>query len=538
MFRIQLTLIVTFVALAGTPHVLLGQFNVASNGLSGLNETAGEYRKCWALLIGANYASRQDEVKKDPRDSKVLQQLDNAVSDAKAFADVLKQYYHGYDETTVTLLTDDSSDESTIPTADNIRKQIDRLCKVAEEGDSVLIFFAGHGFKDAETSCILPCDASIKSGRPLAGSVIKIPDDLVNMIGEIKCQHTLLIMDCCYSGEIFNSRQKLLFQEGQLNSSGDAALQREKGFQAIASCRSNQLASDGRLKNSPFTTALLDGLRHLPARSDADRRVWANRLAAYISMQPQFTESQRPECRNLIGTNGVFCFYPREQAEFEAFKLPPDLTGQLKAMFVSRQGNWWFDEMPWFIPSIRSEIIQEYTSSVSNPRANGQNTIEFEKDSLLEASKNVLDKGQLRTKATPETLAQFQARYRHAKMLLDAKDTQKLNDVLKLIEGELLGLCSGVRNSNAAASSSIDESESALIDAQLPIFAEDLHFFGFGSTLAQKRKCRSAIRGSDPSIHREERETKRTRCRHNLDTNRFVPSRLWAVLNAGGRKIL
>ncbi len=283
------------------------------DGITVFGEQKG-YRKNWALLIGINYTGRQEEIRLDPANRRALPELKNAANDAKALASVLKKYY-AYDDDAIIVLTDDADVENDMPTAARIRNELNELClpdKVQPE-DSVLIFFAGHGFKMDRASALsgnavslLPYDVTLSQGRPVGTKTFDLPDGLFELVAKIPARHKLIVLDCCYSGEIFNARGDVGFQSrSHAANRSDAALQQEPTFQAIASCRATQVASDGRDGNSKFTTALLDGLKHIPARSDGDRRVWANRLLAY--MRPNFDESQRPDCRNLIRSTGEFC---------------------------------------------------------------------------------------------------------------------------------------------------------------------------------------------------------------------------------------
>lgn len=326
--------------------------------------------KNWALVIGINYEGRQEELNKVESNRKLLPELKNAINDAKAIKSVLSTYYH-YDDARIVLLTDDGDN---LPTSQRIRAEITKLSKDVGKDDSLLFFFAGHGFKqssnvpEGDRVLLLPYDVQFREGEPLPASTLGVPNEFFKLIRNVPCFHKLVILDCCYSGEIFNARGEMDFQPRSPSANrGDMALQAERSFQAIASCRAMQVASDGRDGNSKFTTALLDALKHLPARREGDRRVWANRLLAYIS--PHFDEFQRPECRSLISSSGEFCLEPRDPDVFKDFILAPSDLIQLRAMVVSHQGSWWFEEMPWFIPAIRAEILSALTNQTNQTRS-------------------------------------------------------------------------------------------------------------------------------------------------------------------------
>lgn len=402
------------------------------------------YRKCWALLIGINYTGRQDEVGRDPANARALPRLNNAANDARALATVLKTYYH-YDDSSVTLLTDEGPVDS-LPTAARIREEINRLCDpgLVHADDSVLIFFAGHGFKlDQESALggnavyLLPYDVQLSRGQPTGLKRIGVPDELFRMVQEIPATHKLMVLDCCYSGEIFNAQGAHSFQSrGEAANRSDTILQKEPAFQAMASCRARQLASDGRGGNSRFTAALLDGLKYIPARSDGDRRVWANRLLAY--MQSEFDEFQRPDCRDLIGSTGEFCLFPREPELFAGFVLQAEDQSHLKAMVVSLQGNWWFEEMPWFIPGIRSEIVRKHEQAQTARRsATFSDLLEFEQ--LRKAAEELLVEKRLEQRKTGADDALAEMRFEHAHALIAVRDAKQLEATLQRIESDLSG---------------------------------------------------------------------------------------------------
>lgn len=321
-----------------------------------------KYRKSWAIIIGINYTGRQDEMAKDPANKRALPELKNAANDAKALAELLKEYYQ-YDAENVTILTDDS-DTKNIPTASRIREKINLLCdpKQVNEEDSVLFFFAGHGMRleDSLNShensvTLLPYDVDLSKGRPTGLNKIDISAELISYLEQIPAKHKLVILDCCYSGEIFNTTGRYSFQPRTVATTEDRDLQVYPTFQAMVSCRATQETPD----KSKFIKSLMDGLRYIPARSDDDRRVWSHRLLSYMS--PDFSKvPQKPDCRNLIGTVGEFCFFPRDPAKFAKFTLAEEEKTHLKSMVVSRQGNWWFDEIPWFIPTVRTAILKQH----------------------------------------------------------------------------------------------------------------------------------------------------------------------------------
>lgn len=421
---------------------VLAQSNSLSkeSGLTFEQNKNGGYRKNWAVLVGINYTGRQAEL--DSENKGALKALTNATNDAKTLAKILDKYFN-YDPSDggIIVLTDDSEDKGKIPTANNIREALNQLCvsgKVQKD-DSFLFFFAGHGNREGvdnqlkgNSVALLPYDVDLANGHPVGNRSIGVPNELFELVKKIGCDHKLIVLDCCYSGEIFNTTTGRGFRSASQSMSRiDPTLQSEPTFQAFASCRATQTSADSESivgsTNSKFTSAFIEGLLNIPARSDSDHRVWATRLLAY--MNSSFDQTQRPDCRNLINSTGEFCFYPDPRADFSEFGLNADEKSNLKAMVVSRQGNWWFDEIPWFIPSVRSEIIRLHEKTQPVNRSSSFSDL----ISIEHLKKSALEVIEQKTQSPIQ-----QIRYKHVKQILaEIGDAVKLRTTLENIESEL-----------------------------------------------------------------------------------------------------
>lgn len=404
--------------------------------------TAPAYRQTWALIIGIDYKGRQDDLRDSAADQAALPKLNNAVKDATVFAKTLQQYYgteSGYqDDEHVRVVTEEKA------TFQRIKEELGKLCdpqRVAPE-DSVLIFFSGHGVRTDKAAArlgdavaILPYDVMLSAGKPI-GNTIGIPYELVKDLDKSPARHKLLILDCCYSGEIFDlpvlpGSDSVAFRaRSETDDRSDKNLLYEPAFQALASCRASQVASDGSDGHSPFAAALIDGLKRLPSRNTEDRRVWVNRLFSHI--WPQFDQTQRPDCRNLIGTQGEFCFFPAPDKlkDLDEFRISVSEQSLLKASVASRQGNWWFDEMPWFIPSIREDIIKKHEERTKT-RASTYGALVDPRE--LEAT----------TREVLRALPKQELRYAHARLLLNTCNTKDFKKTLETIRNDLTEAAEG-----------------------------------------------------------------------------------------------
>ena len=138
----------------------------------------GKYR---ALIIGNNNY-------KDPK--KTWQPLNTPVSDALALENLLREHY-GFSD--ITRLQNASRKDILYA----LREISDRVLP----NDSVLIFYAGHGYLDQDTQkgYWIPVDANGADYTTyLRNSTIR---DEISIIAD-RSKHTLLISDSCFSGSL------------------------------------------------------------------------------------------------------------------------------------------------------------------------------------------------------------------------------------------------------------------------------------------------------------------------------------------------
>ncbi|TWU24839.1 Caspase domain protein [Novipirellula galeiformis] len=413
--------------------------DAANSGTTSLPLTSSEK---YALLIGVNYTEREAELSKSG-----LKPLSNAANDAVAFSKVLMDYY-GYERANTIVLTDGPDEDDGDPNLPEINEHIKNLRLRVDDDDSILVFFAGHAQKlkrapVGEQVALLPLDVEFKDREPVVS--VGLPDQLFKQVADFHCQHNLIVLDCCYSGEIFNSRGRFTFQPQTKGERSDASLQLVQSFQAIASCRDDQVAGDTPQyggANSKFMTVFLDGLKYLPIRKgkSRDTRVWANRLLEYVQGGLRSDDSQRPDCRSLSNDSGgnhggEFCFTPTTEglAKLTAAAEEELSDGgqlQLQAMIASCQGEWWFDEMPWFIPSIRALLIKQHSTRVPQKRSSAGVAAFVDIDELRKTANAVI-----RDRRIGDDLTSL--RYKHAGLLFQVKNSKQLEKALETIEKDL-----------------------------------------------------------------------------------------------------
>lgn len=316
-----------------------------------------QYGRSYAIVVGINY----EDVKVPEAARSLVPRLKNAENDANALHELLVKLY-GYQPDNVKLLVGPAATKEAIVGA------LDEFKEKIKPTDSLLVFFSGHGARidneNDERGAIYAANVQFSASANLAASGrLRMHKDLLPLLEACDAKHKLLILDCCHSGEIFSLRARPRSEADDRR--GDDLFAVSGSLQAMASCRDQQRASDGIGNNSPFTAALLQGLRRIPSREDSlSTRIGVNRLFMY--MRPELRNlpnGQSPDCR-LLGNSddGEFSFFPattaEAQAEFLRHKTSDKEFQLLQAMVPGGHGNWWFDETPWFVPGLRMMILE------------------------------------------------------------------------------------------------------------------------------------------------------------------------------------
>ena len=181
-----------------------------------------------ALVIGIN-------------DYMELPVLKTAVNDAKAVAQVLKDKY---DFKTTLLLN---------PTRTGIIDALDKFRETMGSRDSLLIYYAGHGWLDADADrgYWLPVDAK-SDRRSQWVSNATITDTLKTL----QAKHVMVVADSCYSGTLARSANVGL-------RSGDyfKRMSKKAARVALVSGGLEPVADKGGGGHSPFANAFIAALK-------------------------------------------------------------------------------------------------------------------------------------------------------------------------------------------------------------------------------------------------------------------------------------
>jgi len=185
-------------------------------------------------------------------------QLADAVRDASGMAKELSTDYR-FDK--VITLFDQQA------TRANIIREMEWLTDNVKKNDNVLIFYSGHGDykKTLNKGYWVPVDAQTES---TAGFISN--SDIQTFLGGIPSNHTLLIADACFSGDIFRGLEETVKKDDLQRYFEE--VERRASRQAISSGGLEPVMDGGRDGHSVFTYYLLKTLKENNAANlDADQ---------------------------------------------------------------------------------------------------------------------------------------------------------------------------------------------------------------------------------------------------------------------------
>lgn len=226
----------------------------------------------WAIVIGVEeYSDAQ------------INSLDFCVDDAQAMASVLVEKC-GYLPERVLLITDEENDADRRPTCDNLRQQVRRWLLKAEPGDTVLVFFSGHGFSQEGEGFLAPGDCR----KDNLGLTCLRTSEVRRMLSDCKASQKLLALDCCRAGATRSAGPSTR------GVSIEGAFGAAKGLITLAGCNPEQYSHEWpQQRRGFFTHFLAFGLR---GAADGDRNglVDSDELYAYVFKHvPQAVRRER-----------------------------------------------------------------------------------------------------------------------------------------------------------------------------------------------------------------------------------------------------
>jgi formylglycine-generating enzyme len=196
-------------------------------------------------------------------DYQALGKLKTCRADARALARVLVER-GGFDRRRVVLLTDDAEEPQNRPTFATLRRRITQIASLSGKGDTLLVFFSGHGITVDGQGYLVPMDGDVDTSVSLAW--------LKDELGKSKAETRMLILDACHAG---SAAKGVAVIAPDLTAKAD-------GLAMLLSCgdkeQSYPLAQGG---HSAFSAYLIEGLAGA-ADTNKDQAVTHDELFAYL----------------------------------------------------------------------------------------------------------------------------------------------------------------------------------------------------------------------------------------------------------------
>jgi len=224
--------------------------------------------------------------------------------DAEAVAAVLRDpEFCGYPQAQVKVLRDAAASR------DGILAALDALAAQAGEGDTVLLFFCGHGdLGDDGDYYLTTHDTRLKGSKVISGSGLR-QGELVEKLRAVKAKRLLLLVNACHSGELAPTLGpgEAAFTGAPLPSNTAAALLATgEGRIIITACREDQLSYIGNGDLTLFTDTLVNGLR---GRGTSSTRGYISAFDLYThlyftieeAVRERYGVTQEPELTVLKG---------------------------------------------------------------------------------------------------------------------------------------------------------------------------------------------------------------------------------------------
>lgn len=209
--------------------------------------------------------------------------LHNAVNDASSIIETLLHKYD-YKEAHLTTLYNEAANWKGIYNA------LERLRKEVRPIDTVLVYFAGHGYYEEEAQI----------GHLIPQNVKDISDYITHSefkerIATLNTLHTLLIVDSCFSGNLFSNARSIRTSDAPIESHAKEAYRKPSRW-CIAAGGIEEVADGIRGQNSPFATAILNTLSQNTSEQFA-----VSHLLQQVKYNVSHNSEQRPIGAPLFG---------------------------------------------------------------------------------------------------------------------------------------------------------------------------------------------------------------------------------------------
>ncbi len=130
-----------------------------------------------------------------------------------------------------------------------------RFARLAEDADTAMFFYAGHGIQYRGTNYLMPVDARMDDEVSITYELLRIDDVMFSL--ERARGVKLLVLDACRNNPLLDRLVRRGTTRDAGASRGLARVDARGGMVIAYSTQADQVAVDGTGRNSPFTSALV-----------------------------------------------------------------------------------------------------------------------------------------------------------------------------------------------------------------------------------------------------------------------------------------
>jgi len=259
-----------------------------------------------ALLVGINHYYLDD----------TIGNLQYCVNDVVELDEILSNKLRG--DFSTQLLHSEIDDIKQRPTRSNIMALTSLLANNSESNDSILFYFAGHGFEQDGVNYLLPADARENVLSETAISLRWVKETLSRSLARKK----FMIMDACHAGAAIGRSQSV----HMTRSFHEEMFSEAEGFAVLSSCKMGQLSHDyPETNHGAFSYYLLEGLRGLADR-DGDQIITVPDANKYVSQKLREWSLSRGVQQNPT-------FEYRVSGDFIFVRIPTEGGAELPSKF-------------------------------------------------------------------------------------------------------------------------------------------------------------------------------------------------------------
>ena len=231
--------------------------------------------------------------------------------------------------------------------------------------------FAGHGELDKEgRTYLMPSDGSPKTLKQTG----ILANSIVDLLAAETCKaaQKVLIIDACHAAGERGAAQGFDASRLPVPPKGS-------GIVELFSCGKGEVSyEDEDKRHGLFSYYLIEAIGNPKADANGDGFVTVDEAKQYVDQQlaelfrtdPHYRgKSQTPTINGQHSGEIVLASIPRKPpTDLERGPHPPVLPGKSTDIALltlpGPSGDWWFDEMPWFLPSLRAEIADRVPATV------------------------------------------------------------------------------------------------------------------------------------------------------------------------------